>query len=240
VAAPSYNAAAQARYDIVLDLILADIPPPARVVELGAAPGEQSLGFARAGYQVTAVDLGLASDDWEGAPAGTMEHAFREAEIELVQWNLDEQPYPLPDEHFDVVVMTEVLEHLREYPARSLQEVRRILRPGGRLYLTTPNAAYVRNRLQLLAGRTVMTPLPDWIGGLPHARHAREYTFSEIRELLEYGGLTPRLLAGRHFHVESGRSGLAVAAKRAIDVLARARPTLGPAILAVAERPITG
>jgi SAM-dependent methyltransferase len=236
VAAVSYTAAAQPRYDAVLALLRADTPAPARVVELGAAPGEQSLGLARAGYDVTAVDLGLASDDWEGAPAGTMERAFRDAGIELVLWNLDEQPYPLPDEHFDAVVMTEVIEHLREYPVRALQEARRILRPGGRLYLTTPNAAYLRNRLRLLAGRTVMTPLPDWIGGLPHARHAREYTFPEIRELFEHAGLTPRLLAGRHFHVESGRSGAAVAAKRAIDLVARARPTLGPAILAVAER----
>jgi SAM-dependent methyltransferase len=238
VESASYNAAAQARYDFVLALARADVAPPARVVELGAAPGEQSLRFARAGYDVTAVDLGIASDDWEGAPSGTMEQAFAHAGIELVLWDLDKQPYPLPDKSFDLVVMTEVLEHLREYPAHALAEVRRILRPGGRLYLTTPNAAYVRNRFRLVIGRSVMTPLHDWIGGLPHARHAREYTFAEVRELLVHAGLEPRLVTSRHFHIQSGRvSGAAVLGKRGLDMMARARPTLGPSIVAVSERP---
>ena len=234
----SYNEAARARYDFVLDLIRSDFAPPARVVELGAAPGEQSLGLARAGYTVTAVDIGIASDAWEGAESGTMAREFAENAIELVLWNLDEQPYPLPDDSFEVVVMTEVLEHLREYPARSLDEARRILVPGGRIYLTTPNAAYIRNRLKLVLGRSVMTPLHDWIGGLPHARHAREYTVAEIRELLVHAGLEPRLLTSRHFHIRSGRTSRpAIAGKRSLDLLAQARPTLGPSVIAVAERP---
>lgn len=231
----SYNQAAQARYEFIRFLIRKDFPPPARVVELGAAPGEQALSLARAGYEVTAVDLGVASDAWEGAAEGTMERAFAESGVEFVVWNLDEPPYPLPDDAYDVVVMTEVLEHLREYPARSLQEVRRILAPGGQLYLTTPNAAYLRNRLRLALGHSTATALPDWIGGLPHARHAREYTFAEVRELLEYAGLRVQSLTSRHFHVHSGRgSAAAVIGKRALNALARMRPTLGPSIVAVA------
>src|SRR5436190_6553231 len=127
-------------------------PPPARVVELGAAPGEQSVGLARAGYEVTAVDLGIASDAWEGAAEGTMERKFAAEGISFVEWNLEEAPYPLPDATFDAVVMTEVFEHLRDYPARSLTEVHRILRPGGHLYFTTPNAAYIGNRVRLARG----------------------------------------------------------------------------------------
>ncbi len=105
-----------------------------------------------------------------------------------MQWNLEEIPFPLADRTYDAAVLTEVIEHLREYPARSLAEIFRILRPGGRLYMTTPNSAYVIRRLQLLSGRTVHTRLPDWIDGLPHARHARECTFAEARALLEHVG----------------------------------------------------
>ena len=72
---------------------------------------------------------------------------------------------------------------------------------------------------------------------MPHARHAREYTFAEVRELLAYAGFGERLLRSRHFHIESGReSRPAVVAKRSLDLLARVRPELGPSIIAVAER----
>ena len=74
-------------------------------------------------------------------------------------------PYPLADESADAIVMTEVFEHLRDYPITSLLESHRILRVGGRLYFTTPNQAYVVNRARLLAGRNVATPLQDWIAG---------------------------------------------------------------------------
>ncbi len=40
---------------------------------------------------------------------------------------------------FDAVIMTEVYEHLRDYPVRSLEEANRVLRRGGHLYFTTPN-----------------------------------------------------------------------------------------------------
>src|SRR5947208_956014 len=87
-----------------------------------------------------------------GVPAG--------ARMDFVQWNLEETPYPLPDASFDAVVMTEVFEHLRDYPVRSLVETRRILRPGGRLYFTTPNAAYVAKRFKFLFGENPATALP--------------------------------------------------------------------------------
>ena len=232
-----YSEAANERYELILALMHDDVPPPARVVELGAAPGQQAVGLRRAGYEVTAVDIGEHSDAWEGAPDGTMTSLFEAEGVHFVVWNLEMTPYPLADEAFDAVVMTEVFEHLRDYPVTSLIEARRLLRPGGRLYLTTPNAAYIGNRLRLAAGRNTATNLRDWIGGVPFARHAREYTFSEMRELLGHAGLEPSLMLSRHLHVNSGRSSaIARLGKEVINRVAMVRPTLGPALIAVARK----
>ena len=232
----TYADEAAERYAYVREVLARVAPPPARLVELGAAPGDQSIGLARVGYRVTAVDLGEA--EWSDQPEGSMRAKLGEAGVELVVWDLERTPYPLEGESFDVVLLTEVLEHLREYPVRSLAEASRLLRPGGSLVLTTPNAAYVRNRLDLLRGRSVYTPLRDWLHGLPHARHAREYTRSELEELIRQAGLTSVSVTGRHFYRSGGNRSLhARLAKRIVDSVSRKVPTLGPSLVIVARRP---
>jgi len=63
--------------------------------------------------------------------------------------NLNET-LPFPDHSFDVVVMSEVLEHL-PYPEITLGEIARILRPDGKFVGSVPNAVMLRNRLRFLA-----------------------------------------------------------------------------------------
>jgi len=222
-----------ARYDFVRSLLVRDLPRGARVVELGAAPGDQAAALAKAGFRVTAVDIGIASDEWAGADEGRMAALLADAGVTPVEWDLEATPYPFDDATFDAVVMTEVYEHLRDYPIRSLQEANRILRPGGRLYFSTPNAASLMNRLRLLRGQSVATPLPDWIGGLPHARHAGEYTVGEVDHLMRYAGLRVVSTYARHFSIGSGPPSNP---RRAIDLIGRLRPSLGTIMVVVAER----
>ncbi len=231
-----YVEEAEERYAYVRELVVGMAPPPAKLVDLGAAPGDQSLAFAAIGYGVTAVDLGAA--EWSERPSGGMETRLAEGGVVFARYDLDTTPYPMADASFDVAVLTEVLEHLREYPLQSLQEVARILRPGGTLVLTTPNAAYVRNRLRLALGRSVYTPLDDWLYGEPHARHAREYTLAELDALVRGAGLEPVLMTGRHFYRRTGRQTLGSrVAKELINLVARQAPTFGPSLAVVARRP---
>jgi 2-polyprenyl-3-methyl-5-hydroxy-6-metoxy-1,4-benzoquinol methylase len=244
-AEPAWKAEEE-RYAYAREVLLRAYPPPAKLIELGAAPGVQSIALARCGYHVTAIDLGEAPDTWgdelEGIAAhnekGSMESAFERAGVDLILWDLERVPFPLADESFDIILLTEVLEHLRDYPLRTLIEARRILKPGGILLLTTPNAASLQNRVRLALGHTVHTPLRDWMFGLPHARHAREYTTTELRELTGAAGLEVVSVESRHFHIASGRqSRSAVIAKQAIDKLSRARPSLGSGLAVLARRP---
>jgi SAM-dependent methyltransferase len=230
---------AAARYEFIQRLMESDgVVPPACIIELGAAPGDQIADLSSRGYRATAVDIGVHSDEWGSGESGRMEELFAKSNVEYVQWDLEDTPYPLPDASYEAVIMTEVYEHLRDYPARSLLEITRILRPGGRLYFTTPNSAYLLNRVRLSLGRNVSSSLADWIGGVPFARHAREYTFAEAHELMEYASLEVVYSTSRHFQIHHGRkdSLAAVTAKRGIDLVARVRKQLGPEIVLVARK----
>jgi SAM-dependent methyltransferase len=62
------------------------------------------------------------------------------------RWNYDNLDYvgplhemPIEDDTFDAVLCTQVLEHL-EWPRESVKEMRRVLKPGGKIYLTVPMA----------------------------------------------------------------------------------------------------
>ncbi len=223
------------RYAFVRSLLQDIRPAPADLVELGAAPGAQALGLAAAGYRVTAVDLGEASDAWGAQPEGTMEAALGRQGVNFVTWDLERTPYPLEDETVDVVLLTEVLEHLRDYPAQALAEARRLMRPDGLLVLTTPNAAYLGNRVKLALGHSVVTSLDDWIYGLPHARHvsipapslncSSGTSASNLYSSLA-GTFTPQAALARRPRV----------GKMVVNEVAKRRPTLGPALGVVAAR----
>lgn len=71
-------------------------------------------------------------------------------------------PLEFPDESFDCVISFQVIEHIRD-DRRFVDEIHRVLRPGGRLIVTTPNAPMSLTR-------------NPW--------HVREYSAAELRQLL--------------------------------------------------------
>jgi len=55
-----------------------------------------------------------------------------------VVWDLDKTPYPFPDNYADEIHMYHVLEHLHD-PLKKMEEIHRILKPGGKLYIRVPH-----------------------------------------------------------------------------------------------------
>jgi SAM-dependent methyltransferase len=100
-------------------------------------------------------------------------------------FNIEREPFPFADASFDVVLCCEILEHLQNDPLAALREIYRVLRPGARLVVTTPNVARLENIARLLRGENIYDP---YSGYGAYGRHNREYTLAELQRLLEYAG----------------------------------------------------
>ena len=100
---------------------------------------------------------------------------------------------PFADETFDAVVMSEILEHLRD-PVKALQEARRVLVPTGLLLVTVPNANYPFpwDPINWLLERTIGRPIRNGpLAGI-WANHARLYTQDILLHEIRKAGFVVR------------------------------------------------
>jgi SAM-dependent methyltransferase len=133
----------------------------------------------------------------------------------------------------DAVLFSEVVEHLVD-PDAALDEIRRVLRPGGHLMLSTPNLAAWYNRGLLLAGvQPVFSEVSlRGIHGRPGKEvvgHLRLYTARALKEFVAASGFDVVRLEGAPFHGVPRPL-------RPLDRLACARPQLASILLLHARR----
>jgi SAM-dependent methyltransferase len=153
-------------WELRREFLLAEVGSGDHVLDLGCGTGEFAAQMAEAGARVVGVDVAEAA--LERARSRHPGLDFRRTPID--------GPLPFQDNAFDLVWASEVIEHIAD-TARFLSEVRRVLRPSGRLLLTTPS--HGRLRLALAGVERFSEPLGD---------HLHLYTrFSLLSLLQEFG-----------------------------------------------------
>ncbi len=224
--------------------LLQALPPaPARVLEIGTTPGQFTGILRQAGYDVAGVDL---------FPEQRAE-LWRSLNVEVRYCNLDEQALPYGDAEFDAVVFSEVIEHLAGSPLPALTEMARVLKPGGRLVLSTPNQMYLKSRLKTLFDVVLARPFESFneftramglAGPQRYYNHSRLYTMQELRWLVERAGLDVAATrygdAWERVGIEKGRLLSAphrVAVKAGLWLLTSAFPAARSMLLIVGRKP---
>jgi len=161
---------------------------PGRILEVGSAPYFNTLALHRLGREIVGVDI-----DPSRAPIG----------IQVRPCDIERMPLPAADGEFDIVVFSEVFEHLRIDPMFTVSELRRVLQPDGTLLLTTPNLRSLRGvlRLVLLGKGWAVGAWPareygqlrelGWMG------HVREYTAREVTGVLDQCGFAVQSVVWR-------------------------------------------
>jgi 2-polyprenyl-3-methyl-5-hydroxy-6-metoxy-1,4-benzoquinol methylase len=154
-----------------LAFLLERVEPGRRVLDVGCGEGRFAAELQHAGAEVVAADV--AEEPLRRARA-----AVAGLDARLIS---PAGPWPFDDAGFDVVWAGEVLEHVAD-TAAWLSEARRVLRPHGRLLLTTPGHPLALRLRLALSGRAFarhFDPLGD---------HLRFYTRPGLRLVLERFG----------------------------------------------------
>lgn len=133
-----------------------NIKESAKILDVGCGRGDFLIAFKAHGFHTYGIDR-----DPSGAKV--------DSRVEVISCELEKDPFPFEDQTFDVVFSKSVIEHLF-IPEHFIAECRRVLKPGGRIIVMTP----------------------DWISQMKiffddHTHH-QPYTATGAKELLDIFG----------------------------------------------------
>jgi len=159
-----------------------------KFLDIGSLFGYNCLGAQILGYQAFGLDLPKYTEQFRDR--------FRRYKIDNRSCDLGAQPMPFSDNEFDLIMASEVVEHFSFHPLCFFQESFRVLKPGGRLIITTPNLIRLNNVFKMLLGKSINWDIGDeyWDGV-----HRREFTGQELVFLAESSGLKIEALSYQNF-----------------------------------------
>lgn len=166
-----------------------------RVLDLGANPYILTHALATAGASVVAAGYPRERSSIEGCRTGYSDVVefvddsdCSSLAVPLARFDVESDRFPFDDGAFDALFCGELIEHLARGPDHLLHECNRVLRLGGKLVLSAPNAVSLSRLISIARGVN-----PEWpysSQGI-HARHNRNYTVDELRDLLQGNGFQP-------------------------------------------------
>ena len=210
-------------------LVRAHLNENSRLLEVGCGAGNLLMQATVRGSYPVALDLSMQAltfvrsrlreaETGTDAPSG---YACIQSIGELL---------PLPSGSFDCIILSVVIEHL-ENPQVSIAEAARVLRPGGRLLVTTPNYRSFWPVMEWVVDRSNMTPK------MAGEQHISKFHPASLRRLLTDCGLTSEYF-GTIYTLSPFFA--MISQKWAEALLAReleSRSSLGMILVAVAVKP---
>jgi SAM-dependent methyltransferase len=184
----------------ILAEIASSSPRALVAVDVGCGDGLATAVAAARCENTPGARLSIIGLDWS---CTALDRARRRG-VPVVRGAIDGSGLPLASGSVDVVIMSELIEHLVDTDA-ALAEAGRVLVPGGRLLLSTPNLAAWYNRVLLALGiQPLFTEVSlRGIYGRPGHEvvgHLRIFTRRALEELLACAGFIEISITGAPYH----------------------------------------
>jgi ubiquinone/menaquinone biosynthesis C-methylase UbiE len=156
------------------------IQPGERVLDFGCGPGALLYVVSQSNPTVKGVGIDLAQPQIDFANQ-QVRPRLPGRDVSYLAVSLDQPNLPFEDESFDVVTIAEVIEHVHPFDSlKSMLELRRVLKPGGRIIVTTPNYRSLWPLIELLL---------EWLSPVKYReQHISKYTPSSLVRFVETCG----------------------------------------------------
>ncbi|QIZ36957.1 methyltransferase domain-containing protein [Saccharopolyspora sp. ASAGF58] len=123
---------------LTVDFDKLGVRPGQRVLDLGCGAGRHAFELYRRGADVIAFDQDVAELENVAAMFAAMKAENQVPDGSAAQTvSGDALALPFPDEHFDCVIASEIMEHIPE-DEKAMREMVRVVKPGGRVVVTVP------------------------------------------------------------------------------------------------------
>lgn len=194
-----------------LRFITAAVPKTSAILDAGCGIGILVLALKFLGLQVEGVDKYVFEQDnsFTAADAG-LRRVWEEQGVAVLPRDI------LRDElsrQYDAVISIATIEHQKD-PRRFLERLLGAVRPGGLVYIATPNIGHLLNRARFLFGRSpLQAHWPAFFKrGERYEGHWREYTLAELKQMFIW--LDAKVVLARN--VQSMRPRLSFKSRRAV------------------------
>ncbi len=161
----------------LISKIKQDLDKPCRVLDIGCGNGSLSNLIATMGYEVVGV---------EDSVSGSTFASQNFPNCQFINASVYDLPYDALGGSFDIVISTEVIEHL-QYPRELVRSAKKCLKPNGRLIITTPYHGYVKNLVLALTNKMDQHYTALWDSG-----HIKFFSVNTLSALLTDEGFTVR------------------------------------------------
>ena len=175
----------------LIDAALPYLRVGGRILDIGCQGGHQLALVSHNYDEAFGLDIARYDAIWKTWP-----------QTKFIVHDVDASPLPFPDEYFDCILCTNVLEHIVDVFGL-VGELSRTLKPGGTCLLAVPNITFYRHFKSLLRGRVPRTGADEvpftekqgWDG-----QHLHYFTHREVDWLLNRVGIqvTTTLRVGRY------------------------------------------
>lgn len=175
----------EARYKRILEEIQKNIKTDARlrrndklkILDVGCYPYHLGAALEKMGYEVWGIS--------------STHEPINNKRVAIL--NIETDKFPYKNNFFDLVLCSEVIEHLPHSPVPAIREMYRVTKPSGHILITTPNINRSINQGKMLLGKAPVYSIDAFLenegkGSNLYHRHNREFTLSELLRLTRHAG----------------------------------------------------